>query len=144
MSDADVARSALTYAVGWTVATAVAAVVGGAGVVGWVLPAYAWHVAGQPPTVVLRIAAPGLALVLLGLLGWKAATAVLHYRTLSAAFAVETAERLNTEAMKSDILSVMDERLADMKQDTLQTRRVVERVGSEEAADAFDFQDGRP
>jgi len=143
MSDADLTRPALSYAVGWTVATAVGAAIAAVGAFRWVLPAYARYAAGEPAAVVLRAAAPGLVLVLLGLLVWKAIGAVLLYRTLSTAFAAETEERLNTEAMKSDILSVLDERLADMKQDTQRTRRVIERAGSEDAADHFEFPDER-
>lgn len=135
--------AAVTYAVAWTVSAVAGAALAGFGVARWVLPAYLRLVGGDPTTVVLRTAAPGLALVLVGLLVWKATSAIVRYRTLSTAFAEEAAERLNTEAMKSDILAVLDERLADMKGDTQRTRRVVERASSEEAADEFEFPDGR-
>jgi len=139
MEDTDTTRSAATYAVVWVLATVVGVAVAGFGALYWVLPAYASYAQGAASGVVLRAAAPGLLLVLLGLAIWKVTSTVVLYRTLSAAFAAETAERLNTESMKSDILAVIDERLADMKQDTQRTRRLVERQGSEEAADEFDF-----
>ena len=139
MTEADVWREALTYAVVWTVATAVGIVLIGAGAYRWVLPGVASYADGTAAPVVLRAAAPGIALVLLGLLLWKVLTALALYRTLSAAFAAETAARLNTESMKSDILSVIDERLADINQDTRRTRQVVERAGRDDAADAFEF-----
>ena len=143
MSESESSRLAAKYAVVWTVAAVVGAVLAGVGVWMWVLPAWAGLLDGDPTAVVARTAAPGLALVVLGLLVWKVTAAVVLYRTLSAAFAAETAERLDTETMKSDILSVMDERLAEINRDTQQTRRIVERMGSEEAADEFEFPDGR-
>ena len=135
-------RSALAYAVAWTVAAFVGAGVAGYGVVRWLLPAYARYQGGDPTGAVLQAAAPGLALAFVGVLLWKVTGAVVRYRTLTATTAAETAAQLNTEAMKSDILSVLDERLADMKQDTQRTRRLAERLGSEDAADEFDFPEG--
>jgi len=142
MSDVEPTKTAAIYALAWTVSAAVGAVLAGAGVVYWVLPAYSWYLRGQPPAVVLRIAAPGLALLVVGAFAWKLGSTLARYRTLGPTVAADTAERLDTEAMKSDILSVMDERLADLKQDTQQTRRVVERERRDEAADQFEFSGG--
>lgn len=143
MNRADASKAAATYAVAWIVSAVVGSALAGLGVVRWLLPAYLRLASGDPTAVVLRTAAPGAALLLAGLVVWKVASAVVLYRTLSAAFAAETSGRLDTEGMKSDILSVMDERLADMKQDTQRTRRVVERVGSREAAEEFELSGER-
>lgn len=142
MSDADPTKSAATYAVAWTVSALVGGAIALAGVTRWLLPAYADYLGGTATAVVLRAAAPGLALLVVGLLLFKVTTSIVHYRTLSAAFGAETEERLNTEGIKSDILAVLDDRLADMKEDTRRTRQTVERGSREDAADQFDFQDG--
>jgi len=144
MSDVEPMKTAATYALAWTVSAAVGAAIAGAGVVYWVLPAYSWYLRGQPPVVVLRIAAPGIALLLVGALVWKLGSTLARYRTLGSVVAADTAERLDVEAMKSDILSVMDERLADLKQDTQQTRRVVERQSRDDAAEEFQFSGDGP
>ena len=141
MSDADPTKSAATYAVAWTVSALVGGAIALAGVTRWLLPAYADYIGGAATAAVLRAAAPGLALLLVGLLVFKLASAIVHYRTLSAAFGAETEARLNTEAIKSDILSVLDDRLADMKQDTRRTRQTVERGSREDAAQEFEFDE---
>ena len=143
MSDADTTKAAAMYAVAWTVSAGVGAAIAGFGVVGWLLPAYARLAQGAQPAALANAAAPGLVLVLVGLLVWKLGSTLARFRTLGPTVAADTAERLNTEAMKSDILSVLDERLADMKQDTQRTRRVVERESSEAAADEFEFSGER-
>lgn len=143
MSDADATKAAALYAVAWTVSAAIGAAIVGLGAARWLLPAYGRYLGGAPPAVVLRVAGPGIVLVLLGLFLWKLGGTIARYRTLGPTVAADTAERLDTEAMKSDILSVIDERLADMKQDTQRTRRVVERESSEEAADEFEFPGNR-
>lgn len=139
MSESEATKLAATYAVVWTVAALIGTAIAGFGALRWVLPAWAGLLGGDPTMAVLRSAAPGVALIVLGLLVWKVTSAVVLFRTLSAAFAAETSERLDTETMKSDILSVMDERLAEINRDTTRTRQTVERLGSEEAADEFDF-----
>lgn len=143
MSDADTTKAAAIYAVAWTVSAAVGAGIAGFGAVGWLLPAYVRYAQGTPAGPLVRAAWPGLALVLAGLLVWKLGSTVARFRTLGPTVAADTAERLDTEAMKSDILSVIDERLADMKRDTQRTRRIVERESSEDAADAFEFSGDR-
>ena len=143
MSDADATKAAALYAVAWTVSAAVGAAIAGFGVVGWLLPAYVRLSQGAAPGSLLNLAAPGVVLVLVGLFLWKLGSTVARFRTLGPTVAADTAERLDTEAMKSDILSVIDERLADMKQDTQRTRRVVERESSEGAADDFEFPGNR-
>lgn len=139
MSESEATKLAAMYAVVWTVAALIGTAIAGFGALRWVLPAWADLLGGDPTMAVLRSAAPGVALIVLGLLVWKVTSAVVLFRTLSAAFAAETSERLDTETMKSDILSVMDERLAEINRDTTRTRQTVERLGSEEAADEFDF-----
>lgn len=143
MSEADTTKAALTYALAWTVSAAVGVAIAGYGAVQWLLPAYVRLGEGAPPSALVNAVAPGLALLFLGLLLWKMASTLAYYRTLGPTVAADTAERLNTEAMKSDILSVIDERLADMKGDTQRTRRIVERESSEDAADDFEFPGNR-
>ena len=143
MSDSDPTKAAAIYALAWTLSAAVGAAVAAFGLIRWVLPAYARYAGGTPAAAVASAAAPGLALVLLGLLVWKFGSTVARFRTLGPTVAADTADRLDTEAMKSDILSVIDERLADMKRDTQRTRRIVERDSSEEAAEEFEFSGER-
>ena len=139
MSEANPSKSAAVYAVVWTVALVVGGAIAAAGAARWLFPAYGLYAGGAPTTVALRTAAPGLGLVLVGLLVFKVPSAVVRYRTLAASLGAETAERLDTEAMKSDILAVLDDRLADIKEDTRRARQTVERGSREDAADEFEF-----
>ena len=95
--------------------------------------------AQRNPTLLLRSAAPTVLLVLIGLGVWRIGTAFALVKTLGTAIEEETAAAFDTESLKSDILSVLDDRLSEMHQDLGQTRRVVNRLGSEEAASEFDF-----
>lgn len=83
----------------------------------------------------------GAGVILIGLILWHYGSAVALFKTLTSAIEQQTVDRLNTEAIKSDILSVLDDRLADIHTEASETRRLVERMGREEAADEFEFQE---
>ena len=96
-------------------------------------------VAQRSPLLLVRGAAPTVLLVLLGIAVWRVGAAFALFKTLGTAVEEQTAGTFDTEAVKSDILSVLDDRLSEMHQDLDQTRRVVNRLGADEAASEFDF-----
>lgn len=100
-----------------TVFAAVGLVFVGAGAVVGVEPAIDAYRADASTTAVLRTGALGLVLVLFGLGVWRLGKAWAFYRTLTAAVEEELSETFDTEHVKSDILSVLDDRLADMQRD---------------------------
>lgn len=83
----------------------------------------------------------GAAVIVLGLLLWKFGTTAVFFKAVTEANADESAKRFNTEAIKSDILSVLDDRLSDMHHEITQTRQQVDRMGSDGAASEFEFPD---
>lgn len=92
----------------------------------------------SPRRLVLTVPS-SVALIVLGVIVWKLGSTAAFYKTLVTAVEYETAGTLDTETIKSEILSVMDDRLSDMHYDIEQTRQVVNRMGSEEAAAEFEF-----
>lgn len=83
----------------------------------------------------------GVALIGLGGLIFQFGTAAAGFKVGVSAIESETASHFDAETMKSDILSVLDDRLADIHQEVSQTKRLVNRMGREEAAEEFEFQD---
>lgn len=83
----------------------------------------------------------GLALIVLGGIVWWYGVAGAFIKTIVEATEAETADTMDTEAMKSDILAVLDDRLADMQQEVNQTRRLVDRLSRDDAASEFEFSD---
>jgi hypothetical protein len=81
----------------------------------------------------------GIGLVVLGGLVWQLGTAAAAFRTGVSAVESETARHFDAESMKSDILTVLDDRMADMQQDVSQTRRLVNRMSRESHADQLDL-----
>ena len=141
MDDGEAARYAGIY-LGLSIVTGLVGVaIAGAGVYLGGLEALGMYRAGRAPTAVLRATGPGLALVVAGVLVWWFGNAFAVYKTLTAAIETSVDERLNTEAMKSDILSVLDERLSEMHQELSQTRRAVDRGAGGDAAGGIDFED---
>ena len=123
----------------WLVATAVAAaiIVGGIALGGLrAIGLYHYTPFGLRLAVYPRA---GLGVILLGLVAWKFGTAAALFRTFATIVELETARQLDTEVLKSDILSVMDDRLADMHQEIGATRRLVDRLSRSDAADDFEF-----
>lgn len=111
-------RHAARYLLVWTLATAAGLALVGAGLAFGGREVYDVYVAtGDVDTAVLTDAAPGLALAVAGVLGWRFLTTYARYRTLGAALTAELAETYDTDQVKSEILEVLDGRLADMQQD---------------------------
>ena len=85
------------------------------------------------------IPSAGIVLVAVGVLVFQFGTAVAGFKTGVGAIESETAEHFDPESMKSDILAVLDDRLADIHQEVSQTRQLVNRMGREDATEEFDF-----
>lgn len=83
----------------------------------------------------------GVVLIGLGGLVWGYGSILLFYSTFALLIEEQTSRQFDTEAVKSDILAVLDDRLADIHQETTQTRRLVDRISRDEAASDFDFND---
>lgn len=83
----------------------------------------------------------GALLMVLGLLVWKFGGAAAFFKTVTTALEQGAQRQFNTEAVKSDILSVLDDRLSDMHHEITQTRQLVDRQGRDDAASEFEFPD---
>lgn len=83
----------------------------------------------------------GAVVIVLGLLLWKFGSAAAFIKATTTAFETQTERRLNTEALKSDILSVIDDRLSDVQGEVNQVRQVVDRLNRDDAASDFEFGD---
>ena len=141
MNYTDAFRWAVLYVALWSVATIVGLIVVGVGVgmgglaaVGLVTPG-TFRMATLP-----YLPTPGLAALLLGILIWKFGTAAALLKIFTDAVQTETAGALDTQSVKSDILSVLDDRLSDMHQEVTQTKRLVDRLSRDEAASEFEFE----
>lgn len=87
------------------------------------------------------VPAAGVLLLGLGAMVFQFGTAAAGFKLGVDAIESETASHFDAETMKSDILAVLDDRLADIHQEVSQTKRLVNRMGREDAAEEFDFQD---
>jgi hypothetical protein len=100
---------------------------------------------GSATPAALQIGAPsptgGVVLLALGVAVFQFGTALAGFKTGVAAVEEETAKHFDPESMKSDILAVLDDRLADIHQEVSQTRQMVNRMGREDSAEEFEFQD---
>lgn len=83
----------------------------------------------------------GLALFIIAAVAWWFGIAAAFFKTFFDALDAELAVAFDTESLKSDILSVLDERLAEMHQEASETRRIVDRLNREDAASEFEFPD---
>lgn len=83
----------------------------------------------------------GFAVIILAIIAWWYGIAAAFFKTYFAALNAELAAALDTESLKSDILSVLDERLAEMHQEISETRRVIDRMNREDAASEFTFDE---
>lgn len=91
--------------------------------------------------VALRVAyypSMGLAVIGLGLLAFKLGAAAALVHVLVNATESRLDATLDTETLKSDILSVLDERLAEMHEEVSETRRLVGN-GGRSASKEFEF-----
>lgn len=71
--------------------------------------------------------------VLVGFLLWQAVTTVVYYATVTGAVEEEMAERFDAQMVKSEILEVLDERLAEMESEVRQTRSEIRNRGGSRA-----------
>ena len=78
--------------------------------------------------------------VVVGVLVWQVGKATAFYKTIVGATQSELEDDLDHEAMKSDMLEVIDERLSDMHAEVEQARRGVNRLQQEEHADQLTDQ----
>ena len=78
----------------------------------------------------------GLVVMVLGLVVFKVGSTAALVHVVVGATETRLPEALDTEEMKSDILSVLDDRLAEMHEELRETRR----VASGQANDPSDFE----
>ena len=78
----------------------------------------------------------GLLPIVLGLAIWRLGKAWALYHTMTGAMAEELGDTFDTEHVKSDIVAVLDDRLADMQQDLQSVNRELRNV---KQADGFEF-----
>lgn len=124
-----------------TIATVVGLALIGAGAVVGGKAGYDAYQAGTAATAALGTAAPGLALALVGVVVWRLGKAVAFYKTLTGAMEDELADTYDTEHVKADILSVLDDRLSDIQHDIQSMNRNVRKLDDdEEAAEAGGFE----
>ena len=72
--------------------------------------------------------APPLLLTLVGFLVWQFIESVAFYKTVTEATDEQMAERFDSEKVKSEVLSVLDDRLAEMQTELERTRKQVEEL----------------
>lgn len=111
-----------------------------------VLPLYVYGENGVGVDLFIeKVAAQPLLLapVVLGFLVWQLGKTMAYYRTVTGAVDQQLGERFDPEMIKSDILSVLDDRLAEMQTEVEGTRRAVEEMdGGGTTGDAgFDFEE---
>ena len=87
-----------------------------------------------PPVVVFGV---------LGVLVWQLGRTAAFYGTLTAAVEEEMADRFDSQKVKSDILSVLDERLSDMHLELERTRRGVDDLTEHTSGEEEPFQFGK-
>jgi hypothetical protein len=85
---------------------------------------------------VISIALPGAALAVVGIVIYRFGKAWALYKTLTAANEEALADTFDTQHVKSDIVSVLDERLSDMQNDLQSVNREVRKLKED---DQFDF-----
>ncbi|MFB6071907.1 MAG: hypothetical protein ABEJ88_02970 [Halobacterium sp.] len=86
----------------------------------------------------LSAAGSGIAVAVLGLLVYRFGKAWALYKTLTAANEEALADTFDTQHVKSDIVSVLDDRLSDMQTDLQSVNRELRKLRDD---DAFDFSE---
>ncbi|AHG03163.1 hypothetical protein HALDL1_05830 [Halobacterium sp. DL1] len=81
-------------------------------------------------------AVPGIALAVVGVLLYRFGEAWALYKTLTAAHEEALADTFDTQHVKSDIVSVLDERLSDMQTDLQSVNRELRKLKED---DQFQF-----
>lgn len=121
------AKRAFVWAGKYFALTSVFALVGLALVVGGVavggLEGYTVYEATGAYSQAVVAGAPGIALAVVGVIVWRFGKAWAFFKTLTAATEDEVGETFDTEHVKSDIVAVLDDRLADMQHDIQSVNR---------------------
>lgn len=138
----DASRS-LRWAVYYVVLAGVATLVGGAlvgaGVVLGIAEGYSQLESGAALSSALTTAAPGLAVAFLGVVVWAVGSVTAFVRVFTAAVEEQMRERFDGEKVKSEILSVLDDRLSDVEHDVSEMRRQMSELKREDTAEEFQF-----
>lgn len=71
----------------------------------------------------LQSAIPGVILSLVGIAIWRFGKWLVFYKTLTGAIKEDLTDEFDTEHVKSDIMSLLDSRLADIQDDIRQSNR---------------------
>lgn len=82
-----------------------------------------YQATGDVANTVLVDAAPGLLVVLLGIIVWRLGTGLALFVTIPGALKEELSETYDNEQVKSEILTVLDDRLAEMEREVQGLRR---------------------
>ncbi|MFC4549036.1 MULTISPECIES: hypothetical protein [Halorussus] len=139
------ASSSLRWAVYFVALAGVATLLGagflGVGVVLGLGAAYDQLASGAGLGTAAATAAPGLVVVFLGVLLWAVGVAAAFFKVVTEATEAQMRERFDGERVKSDILSVLDERLSEVEHDAAETRRQVAEMKREDSAEGFEFGD---
>lgn len=99
-----------------------------------------YQATGDVTGTVLTDAAPGLLVVLLGVVVWRLGTGLALFLTIPGALKEELSETYDNEQVKSEILTVLDDRLAEMEREVQGLRRD-EYEEDEEYGSGFDLDD---
>lgn len=108
----------------------------------WVggIEAYQAWADGAGAVAALGDAVVALIPIAIGVAVWRFGKAWAMYATLTGAVEAELAETYDNERVKSEILSVLDERLAEMQSDLQTVNRNVNKLRTEDDA-GFEFDD---
>ena len=79
------------------------------------------------------------ALALFGGFVWILGTVGAFIRVFTAAVEEQMRERFDSEKVKSEILSVLDDRLGELERDVTEVRRQISELKRDEAAEEFEF-----
>lgn len=82
-----------------------------------------WSLQGRALRVVAQVL-----LVLVGVAQWQLLSTVAYFKTLTEATEEQMAERFDSEKVKSEVLSVLDDRLAEMQTELERTRKEVQEI----------------
>jgi hypothetical protein len=89
----------------------------------------------ETPSALLSELIPGLALAVAGILVYRFGKAWALYKTLTAAHEEALADTFDTQRVKSDIVSVVDDRLSDMQTELQSANRELRKLREDEPYD---------
>lgn len=110
---------------------------------------YAGMQAGSTSVMGVSIPIPGLAslpgfiIAFFGFVVWRFGKAWSYFKTMPAAVEDDVSDTFDTQHVKSDIVSILDERLTDMQQDLQSVNRELREIKDEQtgANEQFAFED---